>query len=181
MSIKKPQLIFLIFMLISFSMYKFTQPKAMTRRSFAGQVNVSQFSSHGVVDRLIDLKITTGNLKSQNANESTDIVAHVSVPFDLNEPLHYKWTLGQNVFLGDGILEGSVTNPLVKDQIEKIVISVKGFSADQLRHIGFEVWGERNGRRIYADGLISSQKENSFEDIVQHVEKMKNQKTGVSK
>ena len=181
MSIKKPQFIFLIFMLLSFGLYKFAQPKTMTRRSFAGQVNVSQFSSHGVVDRLIDLKIKTGDLKSEHANESTNIVAHFSVPFDLSEPLHYKWTLGQNVTLTDGVLEGQLTSPPVKDQVEKIAISVKGFSADQLRHIGFEIWGERNGRRIYADGLISSQKENSFEAIVQHVEKMKNQKTGVSK
>ena len=168
-------------MLLSFSLYKFTQPETMTRRSFAAQVNVSQFSSHGVVDRLIDLKIKTGDLKSEHANESTNIVAHVSVPFDLNQPLHYKWTLGQSVTLTDGTLEGQMTSPLIKDQIEKIAIAVKGFSADQLRHLGFEIWGERNGRRIYADGLISSQKENSFEDIVQHVEKIKNQKKGFSK
>ncbi len=178
MSVKKPQLIFLILLAIGFGLVKLTQPKPMVRPSFLGQVNVSQYSSQGIVDRVIQLKLRTENLTKSG---ETEITANIILPFDLREELHFKWTLGQNVILQEGLLEGISPDGIKKNQIEKIKITVKGYTVDQLRHIGFEVWALHGERRLYADGLISSQQEKSFENIVQHVEKMKAQKLGISK
>ncbi len=181
MSIKKPQLIFLTIMLIGFGLYQFTKPQTLIRRSFSSQPVVSEYSAHGIIDRLIDLKIETSNLKSKDAAMKAEIMASLSLPFNFDDELHYKWTLGQNVILKEGDLEGTVGPGFQKDQVSKIKIIVQGFSAENLRHIGFEVWGKRNDRRLFADGLISSQKENSFEDIVQNVGRLKLKKTGAHK
>lgn len=163
MSIKKPQLFFYLFLIIGFSFYQYTKPAAQKRRSFAGGINISEYSSHGVVDRVISLKIET----SETKNSQTDVVAIVTLPFDFENELHYKWTLRQDVVLKEGLLVGTTAKNSKKEIAEKIKISVQGYSPDKLRHIGFEIYGEKNGRRIFADGLISSQKNNSFEKTVQ--------------
>ena len=52
-------------------------------------------------------------------------------------------------------------------------IKVKGFTKDHLKHIRFEIFGEKSQRRLFADGIISSQQENSFEEIVKEIENYK--------
>lgn len=177
MSVKKPQLYFILFLSLSFGLYQFFKAPVMIRKSFATGINVSEYSSRGVTDRTILLKLDTSDL----SKNKVDVIAQVSVPFNFNEELRYKWTLGQNVVLKQGVLEGSIGKGLKKDTLEKISIQVQGFNINDRRHIGFEIWGTKNGRRIYADGLISSQKENSFENIVQNVERLKAEKSGIRK
>ena len=181
MSIKKPQLIFITILLIGFGIYKILKPDTLTRRSFSSQAHASEYSANGIIDRLINLKIETSNLKAKEAFNNTEITAQVSLPFNFDDELHYKWILGQNVILKEGTLEGIVGRNFRKDQMVQVSISVQGFSAENLRHVGFEVWGKRNERRLFADGLISSQKENSFENIVQNVDRSVLKKTGVHK
>lgn len=182
MSIKKHQLIFLTVALVSFGIYQFMRNSSRTSaRNFVPQFNISQYSSRGAVDRIISLKIETRTLSKISDSTRTEVIAFVSLPFDLNESVQYKWTLGQNVFLLEGALEGTSDKGFRKDIPRKIRLVVKGFTPDQLRHIGFEVWVQSHGRPLFAEGLISSQKENSFEDVVQHVEKIKAEKTGIHK
>ena len=172
MSIKKPQLIIYLIFALSIYFYQSLGPKQMTRKSFSA-VNVSQFSSHGVVDRIINLKIEV-----KNENEITSVI---SLPFDFEEGLEYKWILGQNVILKEGALTGKSEIGFRKDQTKKIKIKVAGFDSKNNRHIGFEVWGTKNNRRLFAEGLISSQTDKSFEAVVQNVERSKIEKSCAKK
>ena len=164
MSIKKPQLFLLVLLTAVFSIYQLNKGPSV-RRSFASGINVSQYSSHGVVDRIINLKIETS--RKANSDSISEVAALISLPFDFDGELHYKWTLGQNVILKEGSLSGTTIKSFQKDKQEQIYISVEGFTPKNLRHIGFEIYGIKNNRRIFADGLISSQKEQSFEKTVQ--------------
>ena len=164
MSIKKPQLILLVLFAVVFSIYQLNKVPSV-RRSFASGINVSQYSSHGIVDRIINLKIETS--RNAHTDSISEVAALISLPFDFDGELQYKWTLGQNLILKEGSLTGSTIKSFQKDKPEKIYISVEGFTPDNLRHIGFEIYGMKNNRRIFADGLISSQKEKSFEKTVQ--------------
>lgn len=180
MSLKKPYLLIFILAAFTFSIYEFLRPHPVVRKSFAPKFNISQYSSRGIIDRIVDLKIQTKSIQKNNA-AATEVVAYVSLPFDFEGQLQYKWTLGQNVTLIAGTLTGASKEKFQREEPQQIKITVSGFDRSQLRHIGFEIFGEKNGRRIFADGLISSQKENSFEDVVQHVERIKAEKLGIHK
>ena len=59
------------------------------------------------------------------------------------------------------------------NESKKISISVTGFSKENNHHIGFEIYGIKNGKNVYGDALIASDIENTFENVVQNVEKIK--------
>jgi hypothetical protein len=172
MSIKKPQLFFYFFLILGIGAYQFLKPQPMLRKSFSG-VNVSQFSSRGVVDRIINLQI--------DVTRENEITSSVSLPFDFDDSLQYKWILGQGVKLIEGSLLGSTEKGFTKGQPVKIKIKVSGFNSQNNHHIGFEVSGLKNNHRIYAEGLISSQFEKSFENTVQNVERLKAENSGAQK
>lgn len=183
MSIKKLQLSFLLVFVMGLGIYH--QPDRTyyaTQKNFIPHFNISQYSSRGPVDRIIHVEFKTSSVHKVGFSSGlSEVTAFVSMPFDFSGPLHYKWTLGQNVSVIDGTLEGDLANGIKKDTTQKVKLIVQGFDQTELRHIGFEISADKNGRRLYAEGLISSQKENSFEDIVQHVEKMKAEKAGIRK
>ena len=96
----------------------------------------------------------------------------MSLPYDYNHPFQYKWKLGPNVKLQKGYsLTGSFPS-IKKDTPVEITISVDQFQASDARFVRFEVFGTDPNKRIFSDGIISSQQENSFESIVQEVEKI---------
>lgn len=178
MSLKKSNLLLLILVGSAIlGVYQYLQSPRIVKQNFAHKFNVSQYSSRGVVDRIIQLKFKTKKL----SKTKSEIIAFVSLPFDFEGSLQYKWTLGQNLTLVEDSLTGFSDSKFQKDKTQKIKITVNGFDPSQLRHIGFEIWGDKNGRRLFADGLISSQQENSFEDVVQNVEKIKAKKLGIPK
>lgn len=177
MSLKKPQLLFLIFSIFGVFLYSNMKNSSTNPKKFPPQIYVSQYSSRGIVDRSINLKITSVHKR----NSTTEVVAFVSMPFDFKGKIQYKWTLGQDVHLLEGQLAGDSEADFRRSIPQQIRILVSGYGPENLRHIGFEAWADKNGRRLYAEGLISSQKENSFEDIVQHVEKLKAEKSGIKK
>ncbi len=180
MSVKKPQLIFLIIATLAYFQNFYSKPSKQLQRGFASQVPISQYSHRGIVDRSIELKFKTEPAEKKFSS-SMEITALVSMPFAFEGQLQYKWTLGQEVRLVEGDLTGSTESVFQRDVPKEIKLIVNGFDKNSLRHIGIEVWAERNGRRLFVDGLISSQQEQSFEDIVQHVEKMKAEKLGIHK
>ena len=55
-------------------------------------------------------------------------------------------------------------------------IQVQGFSTVENRQIVLQISGNKNGRRLTADAIISSKMEDTFESIVQNVEKIKMEK-----
>ena len=130
----------------------------------------SEFSGHGVVNRIIRLKLNFENAKSDS--EQVAVTAQISMPFEYTDKLFFKWKLGENVVLASGQLTGEV-NSVLKDEKKTITIFVTGFSKEINHHIGFEVSGIKNGKTIFADALIASDLENTFENTVRQVEKIK--------
>lgn len=182
MSIKKPQLILLSILFLGFGVFQYLKPRTPIRKSFSpDNILISQFSSLGMRERIINLKIETSNLDQKDAVLKTEVVALVSLPFDFDDQLQYKWTLGQDVSLIEGQLKGSTEKGFLKNEPQRLKISVRGYSKENLRHINLEVWGIQSGRRLYADGVISSQKEESFENTVQQVEKIRAKNRGLRK
>jgi hypothetical protein len=181
MSLKKFQfsLLILIPFFAGYFLYLNMNSPKMIRPSFHG-INVSEFSSHGIVDRVILLKARTSDVNNLAESETAKISVDITLPFDFDDQLQYKWILGQKVFLSEGNLTGSVKN-FKKDTPQSIQISVRGYNSFNNRHIGLEVSGLKNNRRIYSDLLISSQQEKSFENTVKNVERIKSQKSGFRK
>ena len=130
----------------------------------------SKFSAKGVVDRTIQLKLNADEASSNS--EKVEISAEFKLPFDFGDQLHFRWKLGQDVMLVDGALSGQV-NGLIGNEPKKLTITVTGFSKETNHQVGFEISGIKNGKNIFADGLIASDLENTFENIVQNVEKIK--------
>lgn len=170
MSIKKLMLILpLLIASISGAFYLF--PKAKKNKLNHPPVLQSQFGGHGVVDRIIKMTIQEDHI-AKTDTESVKIKVSLQLPFDLNEDLHFKWILAENIKLDAGSLEGLVSN--IKAHTKRdIEISVFGFSQIENRQVAFQVWGFKDGRKIFADGIVASKKEKTFENIVQNVERLK--------
>lgn len=130
----------------------------------------SVFTSKGVSTRL--LKVVLNYDKVQTDSETAEVTAHVSMPFDFNNNLNFKWKLGEGVTMHEGTELGVIQGMRAGQEVE-IKITVKGFSLMQNHHIAFEVTGSYNGRNIHGQALIASDVENTFENIVQTVEQIK--------
>lgn len=168
MSIKKGIFASIIFISASLAVYFYQQKnKAALYRPVFLQ---SKFSSKGVADRIIQLNMNFE--KAELNSEKIEISAEVQMPFDFNDKLYFRWKLGQDVILSEGELTGEI-NGLFKNEPKKLSIWVTGFSKENNHHVGFEVYGIKNGKNIYGDALIASDIENTFENIVQNVERIK--------
>lgn len=130
----------------------------------------SKFSARSIDNRVIQLKLNADEARSNS--EKVEISAEFKLPFDFTNNLHFRWKLGEDVMLVDGVLSGQV-NGLIGNESKKLTITVTGFSKETNHQIGFEISGIKNGKNIFADGLIASDLENTFENIVQNVEKIK--------
>lgn len=170
MSVKKITLSLFVVAFIGCSYFIFkTKTTPQPIHTFA-KYERSNFVGRGASDRVIKVKVKAQTISEKN--DTAEIVAHISLPFDHDASLKYKWTLGQSVSLVEGSLENEVSN-LKQDQTQTVKILVRGFNKSENRHIGFEIYGQRNGRVISSDSLIASQRENTFENIVQNVERIK--------
>lgn len=170
MPIKKYSLIVLLILLFSLVGY-YTKNKYFS--SVVPKIPhflQSQFSSKGIVDRVIQLKLNFTTVQSNS--EIAEVVAQVQMPFDYKDKLYFKWKLGEGVVLSEGELSGEL-NGLLKNEPKKIYLKVTGFSQEINHQIGFEIFGMRNNKKIYADALVASNLESTFENTVQNVEKIK--------
>ncbi|MBY0553062.1 hypothetical protein K2P97_00940 [bacterium] len=130
----------------------------------------SMFSSKGVGDRIINLAMHADEV---NTNEElAEVSVDISMPFSFDSSVYYKWKLGEGVTLIEGPQSGQLAG-ISHTQSLKLRIKVKGFSKQINHQVGFEIYGFKNGRKIYGDSIIASDKESTFEDIVQNVEKIK--------
>lgn len=137
------------------------------------KVPTSDFTGYGPADRTFSIKIKNSGA-AKNESDIVSVKTDVSLPFDFDQTAEYTWILSDGVHLSEGDLSGKLSD--FKAQTKKsIKVSVTGFNEKEDRQIVFRIFAEKNGRRIFADGIISSQKENTFEDIVQNVEKIKQQ------
>jgi len=130
----------------------------------------SVFTSKGMSTRL--LKVVLEHEKVETDSETAVVTALVSMPFDFNSNLNFKWKLGEGVKIVEGTQLGEIQG-IRAGQVVEIKIKVNGFSLMQNHHIAFEVNGSLNGRNIHGQALIASDAENTFENIVQNVEQIK--------
>ena len=133
----------------------------------------SKFTSKGIVDRVIKLKLNADSASSNS--EKVEITAEFKIAFDFSDQLHFRWKLGPDIRIVEGDLSGAV-NGLTGNESKKLSITVTGFSKETNHQVGFEISGIKNGKNIFADGVIASDMENTFENIVQNVEKIKAEK-----
>ncbi len=141
-------------------------------KSFSPIMAVSDFTENGVVDRIIQLKISEDHI-AKSETESVKINAQVEMPFDFDGPLEFKWILTENIYLQNGASRSGLLKNMKAHQAQTVSIEVFGFSAKENRQVAFQVWGSKNGRKVFADGIIATQKEQTFEHIVQNVERIK--------
>lgn len=155
-----------IFLIIIFCFYNFGCFEKKPANHGMSNIPISQFTYRGVVEKTIKLKF-----KVVKSNSST-IQAIAETEYDYNHPVKFEWKLGEGLKLSDGNLTGEIAY-LRKNTPYTFTIKVNGFESVDPRFIRFEVIGTHESRRIYADGIIASQDEKSFEKIVQEIEEYK--------
>lgn len=131
---------------------------------------LSSFTTGGSAQKILNVEIKYDEVATNN--DTAEIKAFITLPFSYQHPLKYKWKLGEGVEIIEGSTEGQVLELFAK-QAYLLSIKVKGFSKQTNHHIGFEIFGQTQGRGIYGDALIASDKENTFENTVQNVERLK--------
>ena len=129
-------------------------------------VPTSQMSYRGIVQRAIGLKFKVVQ------SVDSEITAAIELPNEYTGALLYKWTLGEGLGAANTDLSGRIEK-YEKNKVLFLKIVVQGFHTDSTKHIRFEISSEKTEKRIFADGIIANNKENSFEDIVRQIEKYK--------
>lgn len=119
------------------------------------------------------IKISSEIAETSDENATVKINLILNASFDLPESLNYQFKLGENVALVEGDLEGTLAKGLKQNVNTNLSISVRGYSTIQNRHILFEIFGKQKGKFIRSSILLASDKENTFENTVQNVEKIK--------
>lgn len=163
----------IIFILTTFLFFGCINPlnqiSPSARLNLKSTIPRSELTYRGVVQRTAELKFNI------HKSEISEITALIYLPTDYNDTLKYKWTLGEGVSLHSGYLENNLEK-YEKNKPLVLKILVKGFNTESLepaKHVRFEILSDQLNRRIFADGLVSSNQENSFEDIVKQVENYK--------
>lgn len=131
---------------------------------------LSSFTTGGSAQKVLNVEIKYDEVQSNS--EVAEIKAFVTLPFSYKNSLTYKWKLGQGVEIVEGAAEGKVLE-LFAQQTHLISIKVKGFSKQENHHIGFEIFGQTQGHGIFGEALVASDLENTFENTVQNVERIK--------
>lgn len=170
MSIKKYLLFLILPLVIGLTYFRVGHKNSPTYLPMSKNFLRSSFSSKGIANRIINIQLNYNKVESDS--EKVEVTANIHMPFDFNGQLHYRWKLSQGVSLLNGPLTGEISG-LEKNQVKQIYLDVNGFSKSINRQIGFEVFAIKDGKTIYGDALIASDLENTFEDIVQNVEKIK--------
>lgn len=141
-----------------------SQSESLESRGMSS-LSKTKYSYMGSAAREIDLKL------SFKKSDISLIKAVIQVPYNYNSSFQYRWKLGSHVTLAEGSLTGFI-QPLQKGEKAEVLLKVKNFNSDDHRFVRFEVFGTDPNKRIFSDGIVSSQQESSFESIVQEVEKI---------
>lgn len=172
----KFRLLFSVLCLIALSSVSFFLAKRQgwftAQTTLRPQPLQSVFTSKGVSNRILRVHLYSDKVNT-NAEE-VEVKATISMPFDYNGVLNFKWKLGEGVSADNNYLQGQLEN-LRAGEEQSVTLKVKGFSLQENHHVGFEIIGTLNGRRIHGDSLLASDMENTFENTVQNVERIKSE------
>lgn len=170
MSIKKRPLIFIFFggilALSLFLNYNQKNKYSPMRPSYVP----SLFASQGANAKTIQVSLKSDPI--QTDNEINEITAYVSMPFDYQGEFYYTWTLGEGVIIESGNLSDKFQN-LNSNEAKLLSIFVKGFSKETNHHIKFDIFTVKNNKRLLGGSFIASKPEDTFENVVQNVERIK--------
>ncbi len=166
MSAIVPAVILRLFLILLLSFAVLSCKETVQNPHGLKNIPISAYTYKGLVEKSIQLKFKS------SGSSTTTITAEVEIPFNYKSPLRYQWKLGDQVVLSNGQLKGEVTS-LEQNKIVEISIDVTGFKSDTARFIRFEIIGTNPQRKIYADGIYSSDVSSSFESIVREVENYK--------
>lgn len=150
--------------------YYFLKQNNSNVASHKSRFTQSGFTSKGVINRTIEISLDFESPTSDS--EKTEITSSINLPFAFSEKLFYRWHLSEGVILKEGSLTGEIPG-LIQNSPKKTSITVIGFSKNNNRQIKFEIYGFKNSQKIYGDAIISSDMENTFENAVQNVERIK--------
>lgn len=128
----------------------------------------SEFSRLGADKKLLSIKFYVD--KPSNKDNSTQILARVTPVLPMKETLNFSWKM---VDPSLEVLKGATAGEVSVDNNKKhydFVLVVRNFHSEKLKHIRFEVRGKTSAQLAFAEGIISNQKHNSFEEIVREVE-----------
>ena len=173
MSMKFRFVLFSIFILISGALFyfsKFSNSYGFSSFNSKRPPEESLFATKGTGNQNLVVKLEYETVKSND--EAIEVIAHVSMPFDFPSELRYRWKLGDGVTIVEGENNGSIDG-LVSGEEKIVKIRATGFSLQENHHIAFEIGGSFHQRYVHADALIASDPENTFENTVQNVERLK--------
>lgn len=111
------------------------------------------------------------NLKFIKNEKTQQITAEVSLPYALDSDLSYTWKLGSGVRLISGLAEGQVSYKKANTKIH-INLTVDNFFTEPGRFVRFEIVGHNGRKAIFADGVVASEIEKSFEHVINEVNKL---------
>ena len=158
------------YLVLAFGLFVFAKPYFTEKNSKTRVPSLSAFTGQAQ-NQLIHLKIQP-LAKAEKDEDVVTVIAYVSVPVNYPAELNYQWQLTENVILINGKLNSSLKN-LEKNKVYPIEIKVSGFSQLENRHITFKISGLHNGRKVLANGIVASKIEDTFEDVVKNVEKLR--------
>lgn len=159
-----------LYLLLFLGLFVYAKPYLLQKTVRTRGPNLSAFTGQ-VQNQLIQLKIKADTTAAKN-EDVVSVIAYVSVPLDYPAELNYQWQLTENVQLVDGSLQSTLKN-LEKNKIYPIEIKVSGFSQLENRHVVFKISGLLNGHTVSANGIIASNNEDTFENVVKNVEKIR--------
>lgn len=151
-----------LFSMVTLSILLSCTSKKQTEKDTLHQ---SEMSYMGPAARNIILKLGTKN------SNPTEIIAQFKVPHSVVGTLSYKWKLDEGLTLVQGEQTGTIEYS-IPNKVVSLFIKIDGFTSEKVKFVRFEVSGLNENKPIFADGIVSSQKEQSFEALVQEVEKI---------
>lgn len=147
----------------------FTQPNENNRG--LASMTFSKMGSDQFAKTLFDAKIKNESV-ALSAVEVSTIKVSIESFKSFQSGLFYNWNLPENVELVEGSLSGDLQE-FAANQTKELTIKVKGYSKETKNFISFTIKGNIADKKIERDLLVSSRPEDSFEYVVQEVEKAK--------
>lgn len=112
----------------------------------------------------------TINLTFIKDEKNKTITAEISLPYALSTDLSYNWKPGAGVQILSGPDKGQVSYKEAQSKIH-LTITVENFFTEPERFVRFEIFGKNGTRTIFADGLVASENQKSFEYMINEANK----------
>ena len=137
-------------------------------------LRLSSFANGGPTQKLFNIKLDY-TPADNDQNQVVEITAKIKVPFNYHFPVSYSWKLSPDVKLISGPLNGEISSGVSANEEVAVKIQVSGFTKTINRHIWFEAKSVAQGHALYSEVMAASDMENTFENVVQNVERIKAQ------